>query len=383
MNEQTTLHSILSGRAGLWATPIRAGLRGLEAAYALGLRARNARYDSGRGVRRVDAPVISVGNITVGGTGKTPVVIRIAQLLDELGASPAVIARGYGAPSGEPNDEERLIRSSVPSVVYRADPDRVAAARSATEGGGADILILDDGFQHRRLHRDLDIVLLDATCPFGFDHVLPRGLLREPVEGLRRAGLILLTRSDQVPAAARDAIERRVRLIAPNVDLLSCRHRVTGVRHITTGEPLDPEGKRVVLFAAIGRPESFRHTAQSLGSQVVGARWFADHHNYAKRDLSALLSAGAFPPHDLILTTAKDAAKIDSLGDFSHAALGIVDVEIDFSAGEGKLFDERIAQVAGKRPNVSVHAKRGEVESPSASTAAKGEPQGTAGTSNT
>lgn len=383
MNEQGTLHSILSGRAGLWATPIRAGLRGLEAVYSLGLRARNARYDGGSGVTKIDVPIISVGNITVGGTGKTPVVIRIAQLLDELGASPAVIARGYGAPSGEPNDEERLIRSSVPSVVYRADPDRVAAARSATENGGADVLILDDGFQHRRLHRDLDIVLLDATCPFGFDHVLPRGLLRESLGGLRRADLILVTRSDQAPAAARDAIERRVRSIAPNTAMLSCRHRVTGVRHITTGEPLDPEGKRVVLFAAIGRPETFRHTAQSLGCEVVGSRWFADHHNYSMREISALLSANAFPPHDLVLTTAKDAAKIESLGDFSHAVLGVVDVEIDFSASEGKLFDERIAQVAGKRTDASAQAKSGETESPSASTATEGEPQGTAGTSKT
>lgn len=383
MNEQTALHSILSGRSGIWATPIRAGLRGLEAAYSLGLRARNARYDRGRGVTRLDVPVISVGNITVGGTGKTPVVIRIARLLDEIGASPAVVARGYGASPGEPNDEERLIRGKVPSVIYRADPDRVAAARSATESGGADVLILDDGFQHRRLHRDLDIVLLDATCPFGFEHVLPRGLLREPLTGLRRADLILLTRSDQVPAAARDAIVRRVRSIAGDVEILSCRHRVTGVRHLSTGEPIDPEGKRVVLFAGIGRPESFRHTAASLGVEMVGSRWFADHHNYARRDISAMLVAGAFPPHDLLLTTAKDAAKIESLGDFSHAALGVVDVEIDFSAQGGTLFDRRIGSVAAQGGQGSGSLDRSTSASPAPSIAAESELPNPAGTPRT
>lgn len=169
----------------MWVFPVRAMLRVLEGLYARGVALRNTRYDRSGPRAVLDIPVISVGNLTVGGTGKTPFVIELVKRLDRMGLSPAVVSRGYKAAEGQPNDEERLIRESCPSVVCICDPDRAAAGQFARTKFGADVIVLDDGFQHRQLARTLDIVLIDATCPFGFGHLLPRGLLREPVGSLR------------------------------------------------------------------------------------------------------------------------------------------------------------------------------------------------------
>jgi tetraacyldisaccharide 4'-kinase len=332
---------IISGEAGLWATPIRAALRGGEVLYRAGVALRNRRYDRKGPDVTLPVEVISVGNITAGGTGKTPFVIDLVTRLDRMGKSPAVVARGYGSPGGEPNDEERLVRRHCPAVSYFANPDRAAAGEEACLRCGADVIVLDDGFQHRRLARALDIVLIDATCPFGHGRLLPGGLLREPPGALRRADAVVITRAGQVSPARIAALDAKLRRLAESAIHLKCHHRVTSIDRIdgtATGESLD--GARAVLFAGIGNPSAFRQTALSLGVKVVGQRYWPDHYRYRRRDLDDLLRTGAFTPHDLLLTTEKDAVKLAQLGGVDHARIRVIRIEIDFADGCDTILDQ-------------------------------------------
>jgi tetraacyldisaccharide 4'-kinase len=346
MTEYSPYRRIIAGETGVWASPVRAVLRGAEALYAAGVAIRNARYDR-HGPRTVlGVPVISVGNLTAGGTGKTPFVIELVKRLDRLGMSPAVVSRGYRAAESEPNDEERLIRKNSPGVTCVSDPNRAAAAEYARNRFGADVIVLDDGFQHRWLGRDLDIVLIDATCPFGFGHLLPRGLLREPLHALKRAQVIALTRCDQVSSTARQRIESRLHELAAEATHIQCTHRVTSIERLD-GTPLEGsmEGTRAVLFAAVGNPRAFVTTVQSMGVEVVGQRFWPDHHRYTPRDLRALRRAGRFPPYDLLITTEKDAVKLASLRGVDPAGIAVVRVAIDFVANSGTILDSVLEKV--------------------------------------
>lgn len=346
MTDLALHHRILSGRAGLWAAPLRAVLRVIEAPYAAIIAARNRRYDAGRGVIRVDAPVVSVGNLTVGGTGKTPLVVEIVRRLERLGRNPAVVARGYRAGRDGANDEQRLIERECPGIAYVAGADRVAAAQRAIGAKRADTIVLDDGFQHRRLARDLDIVLIDATCPFGYGHLLPRGLLREPVTALRRAGLIVLTRTDLAATQELQRIDRVLTAQAPDVPVIRCHHRVTGLTDLAGDAVTDsPAGARVLLFAAIGNPAAFRATALSLGARVVSHRWFPDHYRYCAGDVDDLLRLAREAEADMLLTTAKDAVKLAALGRFAHARVRVVAIRIDFE-GDGDMMLQAALEAA-------------------------------------
>lgn len=317
MHSDSLDRRIIAGETGAWASPVRGLLWAASAAYGRAIALRNARYDRNGPTARLPVPVISVGNLTVGGTGKTPFVIELVRRLNTLGYSPAVVARGYGASPGESNDEQKLIQKNCPSVSYVSDPNRRRGGELACERFGADVIVLDDGFQHRRLARDLDIVLVDATCPFGYGHLLPRGLLREPVSGIRRAHVVVLTHCDQVSHAELARIEARLRELASDAAHLKCIHRVTAIERLDgTAVEGGLDGKRVVLFAGIAHPQSFERTVASLGAEVVGTRWFPDHHQYHRRDLQQLLRADRFPRHDFLVTTEKDAVKLPELSGF-------------------------------------------------------------------
>ena len=176
-------------------TLARCLLSAVEVPYTWAVRWRNYGYDHGQSPsQRVSVPVISVGNLSMGGTGKTPLVAWIAQRLQQRGVRVTLVSRGYGAVAGKPNDEALELEQKLPGVPHLQNPDRVAAAQKGIAELGSQAILLDDGFQHRRLARDLDIVLLDAVEPFGFGHVFPRGTLREPISGLRRADLVALSR---------------------------------------------------------------------------------------------------------------------------------------------------------------------------------------------
>ena len=192
--------AIVSGqRSGLGGWLLRGGLRLAETPYALAMRLRNWQFDRGRkAIQSVPVPVISVGNLTMGGTGKTPLVAWVARWLRQHDVRVTLISRGYGASAGGRNDEALELEHQLPDVPHLQNPDRLAAARLALEEFECQAILLDDGFQHRRIARDLDIVLLDACEPFGYGHVFPRGMLREPLAGLNRADVLALSRADML-----------------------------------------------------------------------------------------------------------------------------------------------------------------------------------------
>ncbi len=244
----TEFRELVSGqRRGLTAAALRGLLRVAETPYSLAVQYRNRRYDRGRAeIHNVGVPVISVGNLTLGGTGKTPVVKWLTRRLQDLGASVVLLSRGYGAATGEQNDEARELAQALPNVPHLQNRDRVSAARQAISQFHPDVFILDDGFQHRRMARDLDIVLLDALEPFGFEHVFPRGTLREPLAGLKRADIICLSRADAVSADERDAIRRRAAQLAPAAAWCEIAHVPSGILNCEgVSKPLEHlRGKR-------------------------------------------------------------------------------------------------------------------------------------------
>jgi len=293
----------------------------LPAALYAGLaRLRAAGY--ARGVlpsARVPVPVVSVGNLTAGGTGKTPFVAFLARRLAAGGLRVGILSRGYGAARGDgarENDEARWLAATLPDSVRVQDPDRVRGAEELVLRG-VDVILLDDGFQHRRLARDLDLVLVDATRPWGLPPAvpgaasvracLPRGLLREPPSALARADALVLTRSDQVDAARLSELRRELELLAPGRPLCVGRHRATQLRAPDgTSVPLAAlSGRTVDLLSALGNPEAFQRTVEGLGARVATHRACADHHRYGAADLAGLGEGERW-----LVTSEKDAVKL-------------------------------------------------------------------------
>jgi len=343
----TPLHErIQSGQIGWPGAPIRGALRLAEFFYCGAVAFRNRQYDRGGRITRLSVPVISVGNITVGGTGKTPFVMEVIRRLQLRSRRPAVVSRGYKSAGGEPNDEERVIRRHCPEVPVIADPDRASGGRLACEKFGANVIVLDDGFQHRRLARDLDIVLVDTTRPFGFDHVLPRGLLREPLEGLRRADLLVLTRCEQASADELRRIEDRLRGFAPGVPIIRCTHSVRGIESLG-GVPLEDElrGRRVMVFAGIARPEAFLRTVRGLGAEVVGECWWSDHHHYQALDIARVARLRSDIQADFLAITEKDAVKLGNLSGVDRDRVAVIRVGIEFLDEGGDVLDEMLAKL--------------------------------------
>lgn len=344
----TEFRDLVSGRRrGLGAMALRGLLRAAEAPYTLAVSLRNRRYDRGQAtVHRVGVPVISVGNLTLGGTGKTPMVKWLAKTLQNSGARVAIVSRGYGATAGEQNDEALELAQALPGVPHEQNRDRVAAAAHAIETFDPRVLLLDDGFQHRRLARDLDIVLLDALEPFGFEHVFPRGTLREPLAGLARADVVCLSRADAVSAAERDAIRLRVAALAPQAAWCELAHVASGlINSNAETQPLDFLAKRrVTAFCGIGNPAGFRHTLTTTGCDVVAWREFPDHYRYTPADLTALGDWASGHDAQLIVCTQKDLVKI-SPGQFGTVPLWAVGIEMRFLIGQESL-EQLLVQVA-------------------------------------
>jgi len=315
---------------GLGPTVARLALAGTSVPYGLVIGCRNAAYDHGLlPIARAPVPVVSVGNLTLGGTGKTPLVAWLARAVTAHGLRPAIVSRGYGAARGERSDEAAELAILLPEVPHVANRDRVAGVRSAA-AEGAEVALLDDGFQHRRLFRDLDIVAVDATDPFGGGRLFPRGLLREPLSGLARAGAVVLTRATAVDAKRRNEIRRLLQAACggrlPPV-WAEATHRPVHLRS-TTSDTLPLErlvGVRVAAFAGIGNPSAFRASLATHGAQLVGFRSFPDHHAYGATDLQALGDWATGLRADLVITTLKDLVKVRAahLGDVPLFALEI------------------------------------------------------------
>ncbi|MFG0262976.1 MAG: tetraacyldisaccharide 4'-kinase, partial [Novipirellula sp. JB048] len=212
-----------------WAAVMRAGLWLASRLYAVGVWRRNRAYNAQQGVQHCEVPVISVGNLTTGGTGKTPVVCFVAKWYRQQGIRVGIVSRGYGRGDADVNDEALELNARLPDVPHLQDPDRVAAATIAVEELEVQLILMDDGFQHRRLHRDLDLVVVDATEPFGFGHLLPRGLLREPISSLARADLVILSRSDAVAEDQLRLIEQQIERAKPGLAVVRSAHVPTAL----------------------------------------------------------------------------------------------------------------------------------------------------------
>ena len=316
----------------------RAGLAVLEGPYRCAMRLRNALYDTAmRPAWHASVPVVSVGNLTLGGTGKTPMVEHVARRLLARDRRVVILSRGYGAGRGV-NDEARMLRRHLPDVPHLQHPDRVRLARRAVEDHGAQVLVLDDAFQHRRLARDLDLVLLDATEPFGYGRVFPRGLMREPIASLRRADLVVLTRSDLCTPDQLERIRHTVQHRAPDTRWVVTRHRPTDlVAADGTVEPTSNlHGTGVLAFAGIGNPQAFRATLERAGARLIDWREFGDHHPYTPADIVDLGHWAEQHHPDRVVTTEKDLVKIGrpALGDVPLRALRI---EVDVLEGNDLL----------------------------------------------
>ncbi len=290
----------MSGQAnGLWPALERAGLRLASGPYGLAVWLRNGLYERGWKERhQAPVPVVSVGNLTVGGTGKTPCVEYVARFYRGRDRRVAILSRGYGSPSPLPlspggrgvgvrgrNDEAMVLEENLPDVPHLQGPDRVALAATAVEELESEVLVLDDGFQHRRLRRDLDIVLLDATDPWGHGHLLPRGLLREPPSSLRRACVVVLTRCDQVGAEERSRLRSAIARLAPQAPLVEATHRPIGLGDGAAGS---------CAAGTFGRPAGGRllRYRQSGGLSSHPPRPGSDHRRLSHVSRSSRLRAG-------------------------------------------------------------------------------------------
>lgn len=299
--------------------------------YHLLMTARNAVYDSGLlGTTKVGVPVISVGNLTVGGTGKTPLVIELAGRAIAAGQRVAVVARGYGAVADESgrSDEVALIAARCPEAMLVVAPDKLFGARRAAEAG-AELILIDDGMQHRKLWRDFEIVVIDARAPFGNGSVLPGGPLREPASGIGRADLIVLTHGDEFNEGAREVAEANVRSYQRAVPVVWGWHEPVGVRPVTGGALAPPEslaGEEVYLFCGIASPEGFRQTVEGLGAEVVGLHGFGDHHDFDGQDLARVRAEAR---HCRLLCTEKDAAKIARIPGSEDICCLVIDLRLE------------------------------------------------------
>jgi tetraacyldisaccharide 4'-kinase len=310
----------------------------LQLPYWIAITYRNLAYDrSWYKTHRCDAIVISIGNLTTGGTGKTPLVRYTARLLRQDAYQVALVSRGYGAADGENNDEAMELAATLPDVPHLQNPDRVASARIAVEELESQVILMDDGFQHRRLHRDLDILVIDATCPFGFGHLLPRGLLREPIASSRRAAAAVLTRADAVDDTTRKTIRDTVLRHSPNIVWAETVHRPTGLlQWPDLVAPLDSIASQpVAIICGIGNPDAFERTVQSTGAKVVHRIELPDHDPYDQETVSMirqkLLEWGDSIAR--IVCTHKDLVKIQT-DSIAGKPLVAIQIEIDFVSGK-------------------------------------------------
>jgi tetraacyldisaccharide 4'-kinase len=257
-----------------------------------------------------------VGNLTFGGTGKTPFVIHACAEIRRRGRRPVILSRGYRSTGPDGNDEARVIRIHLPDVVHVQDPNRYAGGLGVLEE--ADVFVLDDGFQHLPLSRDADVVLVDATDPFGGGSCPPVGRLREPLGALRRATLVVITRADLVE---RSELGEAMRTVRAYTDAPVATGR------FAPSCPVDLRGVEVLAACGIGNPEAFLRTLEGMGARVVSHRFFRDHHAFSGADAAELAGAG-LP----VVVTEKDAVK---LGPLWSAGVPLHVVSVTFEAIEG------------------------------------------------
>ena len=381
--DEAALHELLSGRrCDVAARLLRCGLEVASWGYASVMSLRNLAYTrKWLQVHRVSVPVISLGNITTGGTGKTPMAAWLANWLVSQGRKPGLLSRGYrtlnqgphsepvakanlgiilkkSLPGGMPqrandtpiltpscdaheppagaggNDEKLVLDRLCPGVPHLQQRNRVNSACRAIAEFGCNVLLLDDGFQHRRLHRDLDLVLVDALKPWGYGHVLPRGLLRESMSGLRRADLVVITRADQCSPDQLQSLRDELRRIRGIDDCVEVTFKPTHLVDVNWQSHAlsSVVGKKAFAFCGIGNPDGFRKTVSSLGVNCDLIQEFPDHHHYQADDLAKLTKAARDNSVDVVFTTQKDIVKISPEA-WLGQPLFAVEIGVEFISG--------------------------------------------------
>lgn len=341
---------------------IRAALRLASWGYGFGAVVRNVLFDLGvRQSHSSEIPLISVGNLTTGGTGKTPVVAMLVELLKSAGQKPGIISRGYRELDSGENDEARVLKLICPETPHLQNRDRVVASREIVDQYQCSVIVADDAFQHRRLRRNLDVVLIDALNPWGHNALLPRGLLREPVSGLSRADVVILTRADLVDDVSREKIWNRVRANSPDavnvevgfpaVELIDLEGKPRSIESLDEKHRLGTESEErtgVLAFCGIGNPDGFQRTLDAAGVAVQELVPFPDHHHYDEHDLQRLSALAEQCEAGLLLTTVKDLVKINAewVGAIPVVALNI---KADVLSGQSSLVDT-LAEVT--RPEI-------------------------------
>lgn len=320
--------------------------------------------------------VVVVGNLTVGGTGKTPVVEKFARHLRDRGRKVAILSRGYGSKK-EPlyrrffrwlthrqappprvvsdgqnilldshvaGDEPYMLARNLPGVVVLVDKNRVKAGEYAIRQFGADTLLLDDGFQYLPLRGQLNLLLVDKNNPFGNRCLLPRGILREPVKHLQRASYVFLTKSDGEPDPALEALIHQYK---PAAELIECTHQPQHVQAVFGKErhPLDwLKGKRVAAFSGIATPESFEGFLEKLGAKIIFNRRFLDHHRFTPWEIERYFDEANEAQVDLVITTEKDAVRVRPDWVPGQAPFFFLRLEVEILRGV-KDFDEAVSRI--------------------------------------
>lgn len=343
--EQFAIEVILDQRSGKRASLLRWFLYGLSYIYRGLVQLRLALYRH-RIIRehQLGCLVISIGNLTVGGTGKTPVVEKFARALQAGGRRVAILSRGYKSKklpllkrlvakfkeqeykprivsdgrsilldSRMAGDEPYMLAVNLKDVIVLVDKDRVRSGMYAVEKMGCDTLLLDDGMQFIHLKHRLDIVLVDRQAPFGNEYLLPRGTLREPPRNLRRASYIFITKSN---GEGNEELIKRIRKYNRTAEIIECAHRPQYLEHIHTGErlPLDYlKGRYVAALSAIAAPRSFEEALTSLGAKIELSKHFADHHRFTDKEIQNFISRCINRDVDAIITTEKDCVRFPRL----------------------------------------------------------------------
>ena len=374
--------AVISDRLhGAWPSLLRFLLKLLSRVYSLIMNVRLALYEH-RIIRShtLGCQIISIGNLTVGGTGKTPVVEVFARALQQNGRKVAILSRGYKkaktpfaerfknwitfkTPAQTPprvvsdgqrllldsvmgGDEPYMLATNLPEVCVLVDKDRVKSGRYAIQKLGCDTLVLDDGFQYLRLKHRMDIVLVDRTTPFDNGYVLPRGLLRESVKHLSRASFIFITKStgDGSPE-----LRARIRELNAHAEITECRHSPRYLQDVFTGarHPLEfLQGKKIAALSGIAAPRGFEETLERLGGELVYRKRFADHHRYRPQEILDVLNAARDRGADLVLTTEKDAVRLP-LVDRRDLPILYLRVQIELLSG-AEDFDALISRICFK-----------------------------------
>ena len=302
--------------------------------YGLAVRIVDWSYRSGiRKVCHVSVPVISIGNITLGGTGKTPFAVFVSEYLLRRTKRPAVLTRGYG------NDENRMIKDESPDIPVLSGQSRVSSAELAIEKG-CDVLVLDDGFQHRKIKRDLNIVMIDSVFAFGNEAIFPRGLLREDISSLKRADMFVLTKTDMAGEKRVSEVADMIKEIAPGKPVVLARHKTVSLSDVTNAaySTAGMKDKRVCLLSGIGDPAYFEFLVKGEGAVVVGRIDNEDHHRYNQLDIRKTYKMCVDERAEMLIVTSKDHVKLREL-DISEIEdkLFVLNIETDIVKGKEDL----------------------------------------------